>query len=29
LNLTRGTLAKIESRIRFVTACELAIIARF
>jgi len=28
LNLTRGTLAKIEARLRFVKACELFIIAK-
>lgn len=28
LNLSRGTLAKIEARIRFVKACELFIIAK-
>jgi transcriptional regulator with XRE-family HTH domain len=28
LNLTRGTLAKIEARLRFIKACELFIIAR-
>ena len=28
LNLTRGTLAKIESRVRFVKACELFILAK-
>ena len=28
LNLTRSTLAKIESQIRFIKACELFIIAR-
>ncbi|MHB8519741.1 MAG: helix-turn-helix domain-containing protein [Limisphaerales bacterium] len=28
LNLTRGTLAKIEARLRFLKACELFIIAK-
>lgn len=28
LKLTRGTLAKIESRVRFIKACELFIIAK-
>ncbi len=28
VNLTRGTIAKIESRVRFVTACELLAISK-
>ena len=28
INLTRGTLAKIESQVRFIKACELFIIAK-
>ena len=28
LNLSRGTLAKIEARVRFVKACELFVIAK-
>lgn len=28
LNLSRGTLAKIEARVRFIKACELFIIAK-
>ncbi len=28
LNLSRGTLAKIEARVRFIKACELYIIAK-